>query len=232
MRDGWAFELWIAACLWACRCWDRKRPEALFTLCGNWSPAVARSTEGGVPGEGGSDAPVGGPRNPQQIAAQKRVQQSQAQVDEVSSRSSSPRKMECHCSGWGHCYWQNMLLHVISTWFHGTRNASFWFHRALNFEVHLSAEMVHVFRVLFCESNVYFDFALHNHSNVILNSLLLCFHDKFTIYFVVQIDSFLLWFVYWVNCVLCTVGCWNHAGECWEGAWARSETVRTGWQSR
>ncbi|XP_043188837.1 synaptobrevin-1-like isoform X8 [Amphibalanus amphitrite] len=41
------------------------------------------STEGGVPGEGGSDAPVGGPRNPQQIAAQKRVQQSQAQVDEV-----------------------------------------------------------------------------------------------------------------------------------------------------
>jgi len=41
------------------------------------------STEGGVPGEAGSDAPVGGPRNPQQIAAQKRVQQSQAQVDEV-----------------------------------------------------------------------------------------------------------------------------------------------------
>ena len=45
--------------------------------------ASLRSTEAGVPGEGGSDAPVGGPRNPQQIAAQKRVQQSQAQVDEV-----------------------------------------------------------------------------------------------------------------------------------------------------
>jgi len=32
---------------------------------------------------------VGGPRNPQQIAAQKRLQQTQAQVDEVSINSNS-----------------------------------------------------------------------------------------------------------------------------------------------
>lgn len=35
------------------------------------------------PGEGGEDGIVGGPRTPQQIAAQKRLQQTQAQVDEV-----------------------------------------------------------------------------------------------------------------------------------------------------
>lgn len=34
-------------------------------------------------GEGGDGEIVGGPRNPQQIAAQKRLQQTQAQVDEV-----------------------------------------------------------------------------------------------------------------------------------------------------
>lgn len=53
-----------------------------------------RSTEGGAAAAGGAapggDAPagengeiVGGPRGPQQIAAQKRMQQTQAQVDEV-----------------------------------------------------------------------------------------------------------------------------------------------------
>lgn len=31
----------------------------------------------------GDDTVVGGPKNPQQIAAQKRLQQTQAQVDEV-----------------------------------------------------------------------------------------------------------------------------------------------------
>ncbi|XP_058806683.1 neuronal synaptobrevin isoform X2 [Phymastichus coffea] len=51
------------------------------------------ATEGGLapgtgadaaPGAGGGDgAIVGGPRTPQQIAAQKRLQQTQAQVDEV-----------------------------------------------------------------------------------------------------------------------------------------------------
>ncbi|XP_037904571.1 vesicle-associated membrane protein 2 isoform X1 [Hermetia illucens] len=41
-------------------------------------------TTGSAPaGGGGSDEIVGGPRNPQQIAAQKRLQQTQAQVDEV-----------------------------------------------------------------------------------------------------------------------------------------------------
>ena len=35
-------------------------------------------------GPGSSDGIVGGPRTPQQIAAQKRLQQTQAQVDEVS----------------------------------------------------------------------------------------------------------------------------------------------------
>lgn len=34
-------------------------------------------------GEGADGEIVGGPRNPQQIAAQKRLQQTQAQVDEV-----------------------------------------------------------------------------------------------------------------------------------------------------
>lgn len=33
--------------------------------------------------EGGDDGIVGGPRTPQQIAAQRRLQQTQAQVDEV-----------------------------------------------------------------------------------------------------------------------------------------------------
>lgn len=52
-----------------------------------------RSTEGGAAAAGaapGGDPPtgengeiVGGPRGPQQIAAQKRMQQTQAQVDEV-----------------------------------------------------------------------------------------------------------------------------------------------------
>lgn len=41
----------------------------------------------GAPGAGGAaggdDGIVGGPRTPQQIAAQKRIQQTQAQVDEV-----------------------------------------------------------------------------------------------------------------------------------------------------
>lgn len=54
-----------------------------------------RSTEGGASAAGaapGGDAPagengeiVGGPRGPQQVAAQKRMQQTQAQVDEVRS---------------------------------------------------------------------------------------------------------------------------------------------------
>ncbi|KAG8225085.1 hypothetical protein J437_LFUL000064 [Ladona fulva] len=42
----------------------------------------APAPSGGAAGEGG-DAIVGGPRTPQQIAAQKRLQQTQAQVDEV-----------------------------------------------------------------------------------------------------------------------------------------------------
>ena len=47
-------------------------------------PNAAAAPSGGAPtGEGGSDEIVGGPRNPQQIAAQKRLQQTQAQVDEV-----------------------------------------------------------------------------------------------------------------------------------------------------
>ena len=41
--------------------------------------------EGAPAGEGGDGEIVGGPRNPQQIAAQKRLQQTQAQVDEVCS---------------------------------------------------------------------------------------------------------------------------------------------------
>ncbi|KAH8395347.1 hypothetical protein KR222_010537, partial [Zaprionus bogoriensis] len=43
----------------------------------------APPTDGPPAGEGGDGEIVGGPRNPQQIAAQKRLQQTQAQVDEV-----------------------------------------------------------------------------------------------------------------------------------------------------
>lgn len=45
----------------------------------------APPTDGPPAGEGADGEIVGGPRNPQQIAAQKRLQQTQAQVDEVSS---------------------------------------------------------------------------------------------------------------------------------------------------
>lgn len=48
--------------------------------------------EGAPAGEGGDGEIVGGPRNPQQIAAQKRLQQTQAQVDEVSIVSIFMRK--------------------------------------------------------------------------------------------------------------------------------------------
>lgn len=41
---------------------------------------LAPNSSGGEPNE---DGIVGGPRTPQQIAAQKRLQQTQAQVDEV-----------------------------------------------------------------------------------------------------------------------------------------------------
>lgn len=44
-----------------------------------------RADGGLAPTEGGDDGIVGGPRTPQQIAAQKRLQQTQAQVDEVKS---------------------------------------------------------------------------------------------------------------------------------------------------
>ncbi|XP_064541708.1 vesicle-associated membrane protein 2 isoform X2 [Drosophila montana] len=43
----------------------------------------APPTDGPPAGEGADGEIVGGPRNPQQIAAQKRLQQTQAQVDEV-----------------------------------------------------------------------------------------------------------------------------------------------------
>lgn len=43
-----------------------------------------RADGGLAPTDGNDDGIVGGPRTPQQIAAQKRLQQTQAQVDEVS----------------------------------------------------------------------------------------------------------------------------------------------------
>ncbi|KAI8437703.1 hypothetical protein MSG28_011938 [Choristoneura fumiferana] len=42
-----------------------------------------RATEGGLAPAADGDMPVGGPKTPQQIAAQRRLQQTQAQVDEV-----------------------------------------------------------------------------------------------------------------------------------------------------
>ncbi|XP_067643923.1 neuronal synaptobrevin isoform X2 [Eurosta solidaginis] len=47
------------------------------------APAADATPAEGAVGEGGDGEIVGGPRNPQQIAAQKRLQQTQAQVDEV-----------------------------------------------------------------------------------------------------------------------------------------------------
>ncbi|XP_073959100.1 neuronal synaptobrevin-like isoform X1 [Choristoneura fumiferana] len=41
------------------------------------------ATEGGLAPAADGDMPVGGPKTPQQIAAQRRLQQTQAQVDEV-----------------------------------------------------------------------------------------------------------------------------------------------------
>ncbi|XP_075164519.1 neuronal Synaptobrevin isoform X2 [Haematobia irritans] len=57
---------------------DKKKEEADPAPAGDAPPA-----EGAPAGEGGDGEIVGGPRNPQQIAAQKRLQQTQAQVDEV-----------------------------------------------------------------------------------------------------------------------------------------------------
>ncbi|XP_023304493.1 vesicle-associated membrane protein 2 isoform X4 [Lucilia cuprina] len=54
-------------------------PQADPAPAGDAPPAG----EGAPAGEGGDGEIVGGPRNPQQIAAQKRLQQTQAQVDEV-----------------------------------------------------------------------------------------------------------------------------------------------------
>lgn len=59
-----------------------------FLLCNRADPEVppadAPPADPAAAGEGGDGEIVGGPRNPQQIAAQKRLQQTQAQVDEVS----------------------------------------------------------------------------------------------------------------------------------------------------
>ena len=48
---------------------------------GGLAPGAAAGGEGGAPAN--ADGIVGGPRTPQQVAAQKRLQQTQAQVDEV-----------------------------------------------------------------------------------------------------------------------------------------------------
>lgn len=46
--------------------------------------------DGGLaPTEGNDDGIVGGPRTPQQIAAQRRLQQTQAQVDEVKTKKNN-----------------------------------------------------------------------------------------------------------------------------------------------
>ncbi|XP_069967944.1 uncharacterized protein nSyb isoform X1 [Bactrocera oleae] len=56
---------------------DKKKDEA------EPGPAADAPPADTAAGEGGDGEIVGGPRNPQQIAAQKRLQQTQAQVDEV-----------------------------------------------------------------------------------------------------------------------------------------------------
>ncbi|CAG9832479.1 unnamed protein product [Diabrotica balteata] len=48
-----------------------------------WSAGDTLAPGAGAAGSGGDDGIVGGPRTPQQIAAQRRLQQTQAQVDEV-----------------------------------------------------------------------------------------------------------------------------------------------------
>ncbi|XP_030380152.1 vesicle-associated membrane protein 2 isoform X1 [Scaptodrosophila lebanonensis] len=58
---------------------DKKNKEEADAAAAGDAPP----TDGAPAGEGGDGEIVGGPRNPQQIAAQKRLQQTQAQVDEV-----------------------------------------------------------------------------------------------------------------------------------------------------
>lgn len=70
-----------------------KNRENVSSECFRWFPGfrfsgfevrfVARSTGENLNAPAGDDGIVGGPRTPQQIAAQKRLQQTQAQVDEV-----------------------------------------------------------------------------------------------------------------------------------------------------
>ncbi|KAJ4432069.1 hypothetical protein ANN_20683 [Periplaneta americana] len=55
--------------------------RSAFSRSAEGAPDAAPGAGGLQPGEDG--AIVGGPRTPQQIAAQKRLQQTQAQVDEV-----------------------------------------------------------------------------------------------------------------------------------------------------
>ncbi|TDG44346.1 hypothetical protein AWZ03_009236 [Drosophila navojoa] len=57
---------------------DKNKEPADAAAAGDAPPV-----DGPPAGEGGDGEIVGGPRNPQQIAAQKRLQQTQAQVDEV-----------------------------------------------------------------------------------------------------------------------------------------------------
>ncbi|XP_037947099.1 synaptobrevin-like [Teleopsis dalmanni] len=57
---------------------DKNKGEADPAPASDAPPA-----DGAPAGEGGDGEIVGGPRNPQQIAAQKRLQQTQAQVDEL-----------------------------------------------------------------------------------------------------------------------------------------------------
>lgn len=61
---------------------------SINNVCGVWYRADGSGT--GL--TAGDDTVVGGPKTPQQIAAQKRLQQSQAQVDEVRSVLCKPLK--------------------------------------------------------------------------------------------------------------------------------------------
>lgn len=67
---------------------EEKKTEKLFVvnyqLIKWWNNWFNFRADGGLaPTDGNDDGIVGGPRTPQQIAAQKRLQQTQAQVDEV-----------------------------------------------------------------------------------------------------------------------------------------------------
>lgn len=70
---------------------------------------IYRADGTGVGLTAGDDSVVGGPKTPQQIAAQKRLQQTQAQVDEVCT-STTIMSFICNLLYYLMCYFRSWIL--------------------------------------------------------------------------------------------------------------------------